>query len=417
MIHYLFLIAISAMLLPTISGIPFVPHFSLFFWLVILYVAFLSPRLIFNKSLLVIIPVLIVHIIYIFFDLYSGTGNRRISDIIIPYVVVNTLHLYYIDKPVKRKNFLILFVLALTLTSITSTIALQVYPDAARMLAGSLAAQGNLQLNNFYLLIGIGSYTHTIAWVFSITIIVYVVLFKYEFIKINIIILLISLVLIQFIGLITLGFGTSFFLLLFSLTILLFNLGYIGKIVNKIGLIPVYMLIGSATLFFGYYVSPIFYWLADILNNEFLSPRLNNIAMRMDGSLAATDLNVVELYQLERENVYLGSYEVLARRSLNSFLDNPVFGGGRTGGHNYFLDLLGMYGLIGFVVIVIVYYYLMKRSFSIVIEKNDRLLLSHMFVAFIILGIVKTYSLLFFFITIFFVVPYLIKDYKHILYK
>lgn len=54
-----------------------------------------------------------------------------------------------------------------------------------------------------------------------------------------------------------------------------------------------------------------------------------------------------------------------------SFLENPIFGGGKAGGHSHVLDTLGTVGLVGFIPFFMTVWIVMKNYINIV-SKNDR---------------------------------------------
>ena len=66
-----------------------------------------------------------------------------------------------------------------------------------------------------------------------------------------------------------------------------------------------------------------------------------------------------------------------------SFLENPIFGGGKAGGHSHVLDTLGTVGLIGFIPFFLTVWFSMKNYTNIII-KNDRI---YMYLVFGIAGV------------------------------
>lgn len=70
-----------------------------------------------------------------------------------------------------------------------------------------------------------------------------------------------------------------------------------------------------------------------------------------------------------------GSFEGRADHhelSRMSFLENPIFGGGKAGGHSHVLDTLGTVGLVGFIPFFMTIWIVMKNYINIV-NKNDRI--------------------------------------------
>lgn len=58
--------------------------------------------------------------------------------------------------------------------------------------------------------------------------------------------------------------------------------------------------------------------------------------------------------------------------SLTSFLEDPIFGGGKAGGHSHVLDTLGTVGLVGFIPFFLMVWCVM-RNYTDIIIKNDRI--------------------------------------------
>lgn len=70
-----------------------------------------------------------------------------------------------------------------------------------------------------------------------------------------------------------------------------------------------------------------------------------------------------------------GSFEGRAGHhelSQMSFLEDPIFGGGKAGGHSHVLDTLGTVGLVGFIPFFLMVWYVM-RNYTDIIIKNDRI--------------------------------------------
>ena len=75
--------------------------------------------------------------------------------------------------------------------------------------------------------------------------------------------------------------------------------------------------------------------------------------------------------------------ENLHELSQISFLENPLFGGGKAGGHSHVLDTLGTIGLVGFIPFFLTVWCVM-RNYIDIISKKDRI---YMFLVFGIAGV------------------------------
>lgn len=404
MLHYIFLVCLLAFLLPTFTAIPGVPGYYYFFMGSIFASLIFNAASTIRNNFLIVFFILLFHVCYQNLNLYNEDSSRNLSDYIIPVVVSNVFFDFYIRRPNKFKAFIKIFLVALFITSFTTIIALQVYPDASRLLAGSLSADGKIEEARFYMMLGIGDYVFSIMWVFISLILLYI-LTNNEFKIFNKVFLLVILF-FYILALIKAAYATPFLLFIIGILLMRFreNFSSLNKLL-KISIISlVVYLLASNVLISSLYAS------AKALNSPNISPRLENIAMRLDGSLKETGFDVTSDNELSKENIYLGAYEMKVAMSFEAFLDNPLTGGvSEVGAHNFFIDILGLYGIIGFSLIIYVFYLMFTRSHKSIKTKEGKTFYRFVFIIFLVLGIVKTYILLPFFFLMFFVIPLFIN--------
>ena len=399
-LQILIVFAFASLLLPTFLALPKVPAAIVFFSLAIAVATVVDYRYLFQPLNLIVIAILLLHIFYVMFNWYNESDNKTLLRFVIPILTVNFLNRFY-SQPTNNKRFqwIIKFICyAFLCTSISTIVSLNIFPDAARALAGSLSKEGNFELITFYLLIGIGGYTITIGWALLISLYIYLAFFMKKKL-IPKFVLFISLPLFFF-AIYKVSIATSVIIMLIALLYFLFfrNVKSLRQYLLRLSSFIIIILLITSTL------SSILYFTADILNSENISPRLNNIAMRFDGTISNTNYQNLSDEDLEEEDKFLGGYAIRANRSLKSFSNNPLVGGGEVGGHHFYLDALGSWGLIGSLLIFL-YMLSLYYKWHNIMDKSNFILYTHLFVTFVFLGFVKTYILLDFFILIYFIVP------------
>ncbi|MBQ8351564.1 MAG: O-antigen ligase family protein [Clostridia bacterium] len=101
----------------------------------------------------------------------------------------------------------------------------------------------------------------------------------------------------------------------------------------------------KATVIFAFLIAAIVLLINPILNGIY------EIAQNMD--LYWISKRIGQLINAETSGNVEGLTRVqLYMRSMNSFLENPIFGAGEVGGHSMFFDTLGNYGLFGLILLV-----------------------------------------------------------------
>lgn len=79
----------------------------------------------------------------------------------------------------------------------------------------------------------------------------------------------------------------------------------------------------------------------------------------------------------------------LSLKSLYSFLINPIYGAGDSGGHAYWLDRLGLFGMLGFLPWIILFRNQVLTNLRLM-GKNVRTYYLVSFSAFILFGLAKS---------------------------
>lgn len=123
--------------------------------------------------------------------------------------------------------------------------------------------------------------------------------------------------------------------------------------------------------------SDLLIWLADVIDNKFISERLRSLAGGR-GGIEGSDDNRIALYEM----------------SLNTFLRNPILGsylgGGSNGGHSFLLDFLAQFGIVGLAVLIFAYCVIYKYFFAPYKNKEGFGFVIWLFVQTLLLSLVNT---------------------------
>ena len=180
------------------------------------------------------------------------------------------------------------------------------------------------------------------------------------------------------------GYTTAFLLWMLSTAFFFFNRDFKAKYLVAVIIIAVLIFLVLFEL-----ISQGFRSLAEIIDNKTISERLIDLAGGKRGLEQSEDPRL-ELYM----------------KSINTFFAHPIFGsmGGGIGGHSFFLDNLGKYGLFGVVLFVPMYVVIYRKFYEPYRNTTGNGFIIWMFIQTLILSLVNTgmwlYVLCFFIPTI-----------------
>ncbi len=239
------------------------------------------------------------------------------------------------------KTILLIFLVSYSITAVTTIIGCYLFPDAARALTGN---QDNLALYGQYKRMNIGDF-HFVYFI-TLTLPLIIGSIRYKLIKKPIGILLVVLVIVA------VYYSAYTTALLFSILALL--LFFVPKNIagNKLfflGIVAFVILMMSSTV-----LSTILSSVSGNINNEDIASRLADMSTVFSGG-------TVESLDAESD---MGARYDLFSRSWQAFLQNPIIGSWSLraiGGHSFFLDTIGLFGLLGLLCLVWMY----VRSFKL----------------------------------------------------
>lgn len=274
---------------------------------------------------------------------------------------------YYLTNYCDKVSFFakLIFVLC-ALTLVTTVIGCIQHPEAARYLATVEDSQAQEAVRYDWKNIGGYSFVYTIVLLHPVAILAY----KRKKIK------LISSILISVaVCVLTIysEYTIAFLLSIFTCVLYFFKKDL--KSSHLIGL-----LIGALLVFivFSSLFSKALNSLAEIIGSDTMAERLQALAGGKTG-LEETDDDRLSRYM----------------RSLNTFLNNPLFGsfldgGGNLGGHSFILDFIGRYGLIGLTLLFFMYRTVYRRFFAPYKRKEGYGYIIWIFVQTLLLSLINT---------------------------
>lgn len=388
-------------LLILFENLPF--PFSTFYLYFLLFIGFLvifKPIVFTEKTNKHVLFFAIFYFLFYLLGIYKPSDAYNLNWLFIselmPILIATLFFAYFIiTNDYKNLIIIIRFLLVfIFITAITSIIGLTFFPDAARGLAGPLAQNQEFELIRLYQRIGIAGYDFYYGLAFSMPVFIFLVKKHWDE-KIKRYILLLFILTILY-AIIKSQLTTSF---LFSLLAIAFSV-FGGKSIKKSFLyliITLIIIIFIPTQFYADTIRSI----STIVPGETLQGRLKDLSITIEN--LDQDIKQQETHVSKRaERIpYL----------LNNFKQSPIIGGGKSTGHNFWLDRLSLFGIIGFIPWIIllnsiikqrirkirkeyVYYFLLSITLLIAIGflKNSGGKILYLLVFFMVPSILTIYS-------------------------
>lgn len=401
------ILTLGSLYLPVVfKNLPF-PFRTISFYLVIWFImSFIDNPRIYSSKLLRGVYLYLVIMSFGVFSFWSeievGLGDLIdlkyiiifISWVALPLLMLqyffNSKDLYGLSLSVKLSLVFII------ITSVTSIIGLSVYPDASRLMAGSLKLESEVSL--MYEQMGVGSYGFFASVAFILPTLAYyirtngMILNKFVYLFL---ILLIIVAMVSSQHTIIMLTGSVFFIF-----------AYLNPKKRLLSIVLLILLLGV------FFITPSFY--ADILysisDSSLLSERVSSRFADLGKTIEFSD------YNPDSGKTY-ASTERLSRSlfSLESFLSNPFIGGGKSGGHAFWLDQLALFGLLGFIPWIIIFknhYRFVKKNVSFHFFKFIQL----SYIAVFLFGLFKNMGGAETWMAVFFIAPsiFFIKSYSKV---
>ena len=254
-------------------------------------------------------------------------------------ILISCMYFYAVDgKHLRYSRSLLRVVIAIYLiTTITTIIGNNIYPEASRMLATGMT--GELAMYNMYRAFNIGGFGFVYELVLPVALLPFV--FKEKSIP--------RLVTIGvFLLILYCAYATQFTLAL------MVALGYglfffVGRLKNSRKAISSMVILGTIIILI---LPAILQFLSASLGSEIMVDRIEGVGSVVSGSDTSQDSDVDQ-----RQSAYM--------TSISDFLANPLTGTGKNGGgHSYILDNMAKYGILGLLGLII----MMRSIFKLYIK-------------------------------------------------
>jgi hypothetical protein len=375
------ILTMAATYLPLFMNLMF-PLNSIVFYLIIwslLILIFHHEILLSKSTLFIYIYILIFSFGSQFFwsdrikDLDGGTGFNFIiiaKEIMWAFLAI-VMYKYFL-KVKDYKGLAWVSLITFFLIIITSIVTINIInnnPDAVRLSTGEkIISDSSAQ----YQKMGVGNYSYYIGVIFMFPIFVYYlrnnILSKFQK---TVLILAMFLILVSIIK----GEFTTTLITSVLFTLIAFM---VGKNLKKSLLIGVVFIALFATVL-NIQIAGIIHEFSDMYTGSTLGSRLDDLGQTIE----LRDYNPVS------GKTYTSTERILrAYISLQSFLKNPIIGGGDSAGHAHWLDTLALYGILGFFPWILIFRDQIRINSRII---NDDFLVYYKlsFLSFILFGLFK----------------------------
>lgn len=354
------------------------------------------PQLLVTKGMILVYLFVIIYLIgipLVWNDRQVGWGDpinyRWIVQEMVPVYTSILIFTYFIYVRDFKGLALVVFYtfLFILITSITSIIGLSRFPMAARDSGGTLMEQGMYNLLVYYRKIGIA----TFGFFTGISLVIPVVIYslkKFHFGIIKGIFYIGSLTIIVY-GILMARYTNA---ILF--TVVLFSISIIHlKNLKRLTLIGLFALI-LVILVPSSQIAGLFYFASKQFKGTLTEERL------FDAGLTIEFKDIDRLHGKEHAARKLGRIPEL----IDSFIGNPLIGGGENYSHNFWLDRLSLFGLIGFLPWLLIVMYQIRNNLKIFNQDYKPYYILAMF-SFIALGFINNMGGSQFFTIVFFLIP------------
>ena len=379
--YYPFLLLADSFLTIFIKNLP-EPFESHYFW-VLGWLALLvfNTKVLSSKSLIYVYFLFLVYLIFSLVHRSSASSKGYMLDAINIFIPLSIYSYYRLTKNYKLLSELIkVFFVFVGITAITSIIGFELFPEAVRFNAAfeNDAALG-LEKAKFFERIGIGNYGFFYGCAFSIPVLVYYVK------KGNSHILKLAVLIIILYSIIKSNYTAAF---LFAFGGLFFALIGMKKFRNNrsfIILIILVFIIIPSSVYYGF---------------------LNTISGVIEEGAVLQDRIIDLAYTINEDYAETHASGRLARIPylLKQFISSPIWGGGNSTGHVFWLDILSVFGILGIIPFIMLFNYHIKNNLKFFKDDFKYYYLLSMS-AFFINGFIKNSGGFHVFFIIFLIIP------------
>lgn len=352
-LRILSIIVTAEFLLPIVfKNLPF-PLYSHIFWQTIWF----GSLILFRTKVLIKSPLIYIYIGVAYFALVNLLDKSSDVDLLYNFNLLDmlfALSMYYfftLTNDLKGFSLLLKFILIfIVISSITSIIGFIIFPESIRFnpASGAETPQASMELSKYYNSIGILGYGffYGIAVIMPMLNLFYKNLMKSTDTS-KILFILFALILLY--ALIKAGYATSFLLALTGLFLSFLGLKIFNKYRSLIVVVVFALFLFSENIIGGGLID--------------LSTYLE------DGSILQNRINDLGLTFIGEEGTHVSGRLERIPVLLSNWLEKPLFGNKFSTGHNFILDVLSFYGIVGLIpFILIIYSYINHVRKFLIIE-------------------------------------------------
>lgn len=389
-LFYIIILYFLTLLVPAFKSLPRVPGEPIYVYLFAFFLPFLKPQILFSKEIIPSLLLLILHLFYLIINNYENLDPRTtetLAEFFLAIFFSMNLWLYFrLERDQIRLNKMAYIILGfVVITLITTSIGLITFPNAARDLVGNSDPEQVSLLLSY----NIGSYAFQYLMVFIAPLAYYFYkLSKNKWWLIFLILIIYEVLYAQIVAvvfLLALNLLLSFFILSRKLNFR----KYIKNLFIAVGLF--FILKG--------WIVQILFFSSNLLPSklEMVAEKFNEVAYYLDSGS--------QINQALTTNMY--AYQTRKEVSIASFNSSPIIGGGDSGGHHFWIDLLAEHGLLGtlpWLLTFIIFY----KSVSKIFNHNEKIIILNSILIFIAIGLNKNILIFSMPSFVFFVVPLLL---------
>lgn len=284
------------------------------------------------------------------------------------------------------RTLLVISFCFIVITIVTTLIGLQSHPLAARQLCGTLNVKKEVALISYYRSIGIAGYDFFYGLAFAIPSLV--AFLKMKEINNNLRVAIFFLTALSLCGILKAQFTTAFLFAVIGAVIAFWTDEKIKPALLR--LIVAFIVV----FFFQKKIADLLIHFARLLDESTIQNRLVDLGISLQQGLGVAETHID--YRFNRIPFLI-----------ESFFQRPIFGGGKSLGHNWWLDRLSLFGLIGVIPWILLLWYQIKYNLKLFHEKNKIYYLITM-VLFISMGFIKNMGQQQTMIFLFFIIPSLL---------
>lgn len=355
----------------------------------VLSLIFIYPKVLVSKALISVYLFAVYYIILIYAGVFQINSEWNLLGEISPLFYSLLLFNYFIISKDYNglKLLLLISMVFIFITLTTSLIGLYQHPSASRDLAGTLLVRGDATLVAKYRSMGIATYDFFYGLAFAFP--VFVAFLKSHTINNKIKLRLLSFMLFAFIGLVQAQFVTAFLFAIIGTGLSFLNINKIKPLVFSL-----IVLFGMIVLMPTNFLSDVLLYISQIFSEGYIQDRLIELSFIVGDGFEAYE-------------THIGRRADRIPYQLSQFYTSPFLGGGESLEHNYWLDRLAMFGLLGILPWVLVIAHQIKSNLMR-ISPNEHSYYIIIMLLFIAMGFIKNMGQTLVQVFIFFIIPALL---------